>query len=520
MRQKVQEYRFLFFVSMLIGIVCHGFMIFNKFSLNDDNDCLFRLGITFAQGRWALGILDTIAQKLGTYSFSLPVFNGILLVSCISLAACLICEIFEIKDKINRVLIAGIMMVFPEIASTLGFMFQAWTWGLALLLVVFADYLILKTNTWKSIVAGVLICISLGLYQGFLATGICICNLYFCFKKTKNFKEDILALLKTILFFALGVVEYILANSFFLRITDTKMTSYQNMDSWGIVSAKEYLGRIEEAAVVFIKGDIAYTEVGRKFYPACIIVLTFVSIIWFIILFKRLNKKIYLIIWKTLIMLCLPFAFGFHYIIGGATIHPEMVYSSCLILVSILIFAEMIRNFIFNEIKNISVKDKKRTKKCSGWNTISYISKYIAYVVAIVMFVDFFRYDNILYFKASTEHEEDVAFLNRLATRIQSVEGYNDDYPVYFYNIEQVHDNSFFRHPQLAGYDYLPYKNQINNMDIYWYLNNWVGYGPQMAAESETEQIISSKEFAEMSVYPDDGSIRIINNVIVVKCTE
>lgn len=518
MRQKVQEYKFLFFVSMLIGIVCHGFMIFNKFSLNDDNDCLFRLGITFAQGRWAIGLLDLFAQKLGTYSFSLPAFNGVLMVICISLAACFMCEIFDIKDKLNRVLVAGIMMIFPEIASTLGFMFQAWTWGMALLLVVLADYLILKTNTWKSIVAGILICVSLGLYQGFLATGICICNLYFCFKKSDSFKEDIFSLFKTILFFVLGVVEYLIANSIFLKVFNTKMTSYQNMDTWGIVSAKEYLGRIKESVVVFLLGDLAYTEVGRKFYPVCIMALAFVAIVWLILLFKRFNKKIHIFLWKTLIMMCLPFAYGFHYIIGGATIHPEMVYSSSLILVSILIFAEMIRNSVSSEINNTS--EKKRNQKRSGWNTISNISKYIAYVVVIVMFVVFFRYDNILYFKASTEHEEDVAFLNRLATRIQSVEGYNDDYPVYFYNIEQVQDNSFFRHPQLASYDYLPYNNQINNMDIYWYLNNWVGYGPQMVVESETEQIISSKEFDEMAVYPDDGSIRIISDVIVVKFTE
>ena len=518
MRQKVQEYKYLFLITTMIGIICHGFMLFNKFSLNDDNDCLFRLGITFAQGRWALGLIDTLAQKLGTYNFSLPVFNGVILILCISISACVICEIFEIKDKISRVLIGGILIVFPEIASTLGFMFQAWAWGMALLLVVLADYLILKTNTLKSILAGILICISLGLYQGFLATGICICNLYFCVRHSGTLKEELLSLVKTILFFVLGVIEYLLANSLFLKITDTKMTSYQNMDSWGIVSVSEYLDRIKRAAVVFVKGDIAYNELGRKLYPVCIIVLGFITLVWLIQLYKHFSKKIYIAVWKTLIIMCLPFAFSFHYIIGGATIHPEMLYSSSFILISILVFGGKTRNALGDS----SEFEKKITgaKVRSSGHIISDISRYISYILVIVMFTVFFRYDNILYFKASTEHEEDVAFLNRLVVRIQSIEGYNDDYPVLLYNFEQINDNSLFRHPQLMSYDYLPYKNQINNMDVYWYLNNWAGYGPQMASESDSEKIVDSIEFAEMSVYPDDGSIRIIDGIIVVKCTE
>ncbi len=516
MRQKVQEYRYLFLLSTLIGIICHGFMIFNKFSLNDDNDCLFRLGITFEQGRWAIGLLDLFAQKLSTYNFSLPVFNGVLMIIFISLAICVLCEIFEIKDKISRVLIAGIMMVFPEIASTLGFMFQAWTWGMALLLIVIADYLILKNITLKSIVAGFLICISLGLYQGFLATGICICNLYFCFRHSSTLKEDVFTLLKTILFFVLGVIEYLLANSLFLKLTHTQMTSYQNMDSWGIVSAKEYLERIKQSAFVFFKGDIAYVEVGHKLYPICIITFGLVILVWLIHLYKSFKNEKHIAVWKTLIMLCLPFAFGFHYIISGAIVHPEMLYSSCFVLISLIVFVEKTKHVNCDSADSESKTNKTNIK--SSWYVV--LNRYVSYVVVCIMFIVFFRYDNILYFKAYAEHEEDVAFLNRLATRIQSVEGYNDDYPVLLYNVEQINDNSFFRHPQLSRYDYLPYKDQVNNMDIYWYLNNWIGYGPQMATESDSEKIVDSSEFVEMPIYPDDGSIRIIDGIIVVKCTE
>lgn len=514
MRQKVQDYRYLFLLSTMIGIICHGFMIFNKFSLNDDNDCLFRLGITFEQGRWAIGLLDIFAQKLNTFNFSLPVFNGVLMVICISLAICVLCEIFEIKDKISRILVAGIMIVFPEIASTLGFMFQAWTWGMALLLIVIADYLILKTNTLKSIVAGLLICVSLGLYQGFLATGICICNLYFCFRHSSSIKEDVVALLKTILFFVLGVIEYLLANSLFLKLIHTQMTSYQNMDTWGIVSAKEYIERIKQAANVFFKGDIAYVEVAHKLYPVCIIAFGLVGLVWLIRLF---NNKKSIAVWKTFILMCLPFTFSFHYIISGAIVHPEMLYSSCFVLISLLIFVEKTKIATYDAV-DLKTKNNIKVPKC--WSVLISLSRCVSYIIVFTMFIVFFRYDNILYLKAYAEHEEDVAFLNRLATRIQSVEGYNDDYPVLLYNVEQINDNSFFRHPQLSRYDYLPYKDQVNNMDIYWYLNNWVGYGPQMATESDSERIVDSSEFVEMPIYPDDGSIKIIDGIIVVKCTE
>ena len=71
---------------------------------------------------------------------------------------------------------------------------------------------------------------------------------------------------------------------------------------------------------------------------------------------------------------------------------------------------------------------------------------------------------------------------------------------------------SFFLKDLVVPYSYLD-----NNLDSYvWrdYIDTWLGYRPQYTDASSFEK---RQEVLDMPSYPADGSIKIIDGVVVVK---
>lgn len=505
--QQIKRYKNLWFFAFAFGIICHGFMIFNKFSLNDDNECLFYLGVSFSQGRWLIGLFDQFANVLGTKNFSLPVFNGVLCILFMSCSVCVMCEIFSVRQKKYQYLIAATMISFPEIAATLGFMFQAWTWSLALLFTLLGIYLILKQSIRWGLLGSVFICFSLGLYQGLLPIGICICNAY-CFKQNSDqIRKEILLLVKTIFLIVVGIILYFLLNKLFLVINNTSMTSYQGMDTWGLTSLKGYALRIYKALESFIYGGKAYPETGGKVYPELSGIVHIPSLVLFFLLcicsISRVIRTHNLTYgaWKCFLALCLPLSIEFYYLMSDAKVHPEMMYSSIMVLIiSIVLCEDIVSGIEMNPIKRIL--------------SVSTV------VIMSIMAVLFVRYDNILYFRAQVEHEQETSYLNRLIERIQSTPGYDNEYPLYLYELTSTKDSTKTYFEIFNKYEYTPYFSQIHNMHVEQYMMNCCGFSPVYASDEVKETIRKTKEFKEMTCYPDDGSIRIIDHVVVVKCAE
>ena len=64
----------------------------------------------------------------------------------------------------------------------------------------------------------------------------------------------------------------------------------------------------------------------------------------------------------------------------------------------------------------------------------------------------------------------------------------------------------------------IPYNSEtddlINNYVWHHYMNNWLGYNPMILHEHVLKD---NEEVKKMPSYPDDGSIKIIDGMIVIK---
>ena len=111
--------------TFLWGILAHGMMIFNKFSYHDDAG-LFKYGLTYTLGRWMLGIMgDVLTWFLGSTYYSVPLFYGMFTILFIAGITMILADLLEIDNKWLLIALSGVMVAYPAITSTLGYMFVA-----------------------------------------------------------------------------------------------------------------------------------------------------------------------------------------------------------------------------------------------------------------------------------------------------------------------------------------------------------------------------------------------------------
>lgn len=148
------------------------------------------MGQTFPVGRWFLGLISKFMDKsIGIYS--LPWLNGIISLTFITISACLITELLGIKSILGKVLVGGVMAVFPVVASIYLFMFTSAAYFAALLMMLFSLWLI-EHYKYGFIGGIILFACSLGIYQAFLGVwlGVACCLLLKkCFDKGISFSK-------------------------------------------------------------------------------------------------------------------------------------------------------------------------------------------------------------------------------------------------------------------------------------------------------------------------------------------
>ena len=126
------------------------------------------------------------------------------------------------------------------------------------------------------------------------------------------------------------------------------------------------------------------------------------------------------------------------------------------------------------------------------------------------------RYSNASWTKAYLVDEREMAYFTNLIGRIQSIEGYSEDLKIayigrYDKSLETVELTSDLR--LYSGQD-----TNINDYSSNIYLQQFCGFNQETLDDSESNDLYrNSKEIQSMPNYPNDGSIKIIDGVIVVK---
>lgn len=151
----------------------------------------------------------------------------------------------------------------------------------------------------------------------------------------------------------------------------------------------------------------------------------------------------------------------------------------------------------------------------SGYVKIKY-SKFVCCAgIALITFLCFFIC-NRAYANQEAVLSLEKSYANRVAMRIELMKGYDEDTEVYFAN-----PISYDAYPVL--YSQLDTTDNFssfiyNDNGMHQFMLYYLGIDLNSVTDvTKIDQILSCSEFEEMPCYPAEGSLKYINNILVVK---
>ena len=160
----VKSHRIPLFSALFFGFLAHAFAFTNKLVNHDEVQSLFSKGGTVILGRWGLGALDSVFPNV-----SMPWIYGVMTLFLLAVSVCILVRVLRIRDKWMQALAAGLVITFPSLTGTFGYMFTSSSYGVAFLLAVLSVWLLQGKCVWYRLGALMCMVLSLSIYQAYVS---------------------------------------------------------------------------------------------------------------------------------------------------------------------------------------------------------------------------------------------------------------------------------------------------------------------------------------------------------------
>lgn len=501
-RRIGKNFKLVLYSTFLWGIFAHGMMIFNKFSFHDDAG-LFGIGGTYSSGRWMLGILGEGSRKLfGSDYYSLPLFNGIVSILLIAISMALLADLFELQKKWVLIALSGIMVTFPMVTSTFGYMFTAPYYFLGIFMGVAGVYLSCKCRVWYGYVAGlILMACGVGVYQANIPVFVSAILIY-AIKVTADEKKAIWksffqTAVKSICSCVGFMVFYFIFNKIALGVTGSHLSDYQGINNMGVTSVSGYLHRIVTAYKEFFWPTDGTSANMYPFSSDLVykIILLFAAVVTVLLLKECWKREKMLVLQIAVFLVFIPLACNFIYVMcDPVQVDSIMTYGEVMVFVYIAWIME----------------------QCTETVKLQRLIGKAAFCFLLLLNVMFCRFSNTCYLKAELMFRQAVSYLTVLTAQIKSTEGFTTETPVVYINEYGKYDYTTANVPEMKEIKLIPYEHSsiLNNYAWKTTMKMWCDFDPEQGDASEFENL---PEVTEMPSYPNAGSIRMIDGTLVVK---
>ena len=493
---------FVFSSTFVLTFMVHMYMFTNKFINHDDIAYLYHGTNLLSSGRWLL----YFTQGISGFTSS-PWLNAVLGALYFAAAAVLIMRILRVSRFLPALLISACIVSFPTVTSTYAYMFCSGSYLLALLLSVVSAHLI-QRKKWPAIaLGGVAVALSMGIYQSYfpLTAALLVFSMLVDVidSRFSSFKEFIAVGLKYAAGLAFGMILYFVILRICLKVNNVELIDYQGISSMGIVTFSQLIDRISAAYKNFFYFYCsAVFHSFFKYIAAAAFLFSAVAALA-IIFQRRLYKSFSAIIEIIILVALIPLACDLVYVMAGEfTVHLVMVYPMLLPLIFPAVISERI---CFSGIL------KSRSGFVSLALTLALLLTQLACAYEFVLI------DNRAYFYMDMTYKNVYAFMTKLTAKIELQDDFSSSTPVALIGKINMDSNV----PATPGMTGVFTGNSVANIYTRKHLlyNVLASRYDYVDADTE-EQIKQTDEFEEMPCYPNAGSIKTINGVIVVKFSD
>lgn len=476
--ERWRGYKLPFIATLLFGLAAHAFAMTNKLPFDDEAIYLSGKGTTTESGRYGLELLRLIMPD-----YSMPWIYGLISLLLISAAVCVIIKLFDIKSRVLQVLLGALFITFPAETGTLGYMFTAAPYALALFLSAAAVYSYNRQTRGGLIAALVMLAFSCSIYQGCFsfAASLCVLMMISRLVSGEDAKTVLVSGLRMLAMLAAALLLYGAVILFFSKQLDYPVLS-------GVVNSSQSIPmRIAVAYSAYIKtilcGYFGYVRgtASRLAHIALLIVMA--------VLIVRGEVKRHDIRHSLLLALCL---FLFPLSCYCLYIHALALYSfaSLYILAAIII-------------------DRAEP----GWKLRPDAVAAAAMAVVIVCNT-YFANEFSLYSYLMKENV--TSFYTSLLTQVYETPGFAEGTELAL--IGEPPEFPVERNACYTRDEFTPLGNPVDSSAIApFIIRYYIGSDIPLADDDTVAALKDTAEFAEMPVYPYYGSVRMIDGTVVVR---
>lgn len=502
------QHKYAFFSSLLLGVITNLYIFTNKISFHDDIDCLFSVGSTYSSGRWFLGVLGSLIKRLyGNYST--PVLEGLITILCIAISSAILVEIFEIHSILNCILAGGIMAVFPSVFATFAYMFTAAYYYTAVLITCISVYIIKSHKISLLFIGGGGISCALGIYQAFFPMAVALL-LGLVIIKTLSDNTSNIDIIK-IGFIYIGIliislIFYFMATKLFCLLLHIPLSDYKGINNMGNLSLQQLPGLIANAykgwfLLCFNITSLSCSQFAIILYRLFSAIFCLTALFYFCKTWRKNKIKSFLLAAQFIIF---PLAANLIYVMSPQGVHILMTYG---FVISFLLLISLSEKLI-TESKNLFISSRlKLGSVIYKWSTVIVISGIISIYI---------QYANVEYLRAEFLQAQAQSYYTTLITQIKSTNGYQADMPIVFIgdNSDTALDKTFIRSEYNTGVFPEDLKTLLHDYRWKEYMMRWCGFAPSIRSEMDYKDL---PEVQQMNTYPQNGSIRIVDDVVLIK---
>jgi len=490
--------------TFLCTILAHLYLWTNTIPNFDGISRMYEVQQNTLYGRWSLHYSSYL------YSFTqMPMVIGVLVAFFLAITVFFIVRLFELKSSLLAGMWGCLIAVFPALAYTSTHTYTVAAYMFSAALTAFSVWLVRKYKL-GIIPAALILAYAMGTYQAYVCVAICICLLLVIQDMLKAEIPWIKAVLngvRFVVFIILGTVIYYIVLQIFLEIKDLEMISYLGIDEiaggypldmLGSILAKTY-GQVGE--FLFVKGADNTFNYGPLIALHVVLLLVGVVLLVRWVLERKMQKDILRLISVVLLLALLPLAVNFIQVMTPlSTPFPHSKFTFVFLYFLPVLLADMCGKLNW---KGIFAK----------------VTEAVLIVAVLFQTVYFWQYDNVLYTALNQAHRATLTYATNLLSRVESCEGYQygmevvvvGGFPADRYDTDLENYKMIFQGGVLTS-SVLPL-----NKHIYYYFNDWLNVPIGEPAEETFLRLTATQEFQEMPLYPNDGSVRIIDNCVVVK---
>lgn len=421
----------------------------------------------------------------------------------LALSVIVITRTFKIKNKVLIFFISTIIAIAPQFTETYMFIYCADAYCLAFLLSTLTVYFLnnSKNKIYYYILAAISTIIVCSLYQAYLGViiGLTIILLMQDLMKGAKIKDVFIKSIKYVITIFLGVLIYYIILKVIIHVLGISLASYKGANSLGIDTIKSLPKTIVQTYKDFFNFFFTNKIINNTYWKRNIIniILFAISTIGIIniIIKGKFNSKIRRALLMILLIAIYPIGISIMNLIAPNT-SINLVTGPGLITAIILI------SLIYKNLSSDSLNN---------------IIKYCYIITLLILSYTFILQNTFTYMCRQETYENYRMVTNNIYTKATELEGYSVDKKWMFSDVIKFKPkyneraNGFISNNNETWDDYGGTTQNAN------YYEKYFGIKINICSKKEYADIVSTDEFKQMPIYPNDGSIKIINNTIVIK---